>query len=209
MRVKRKDLEIFLEQLEKVAKPKLELEQYPTPARVAADMLWFAGIEHDDIIGKNVLDLGCGSGTLAIGAAYMGAEEVTGLDIDCDSITIAKRNSSNFSLKEKCNWICMSVENCKLKNIDTVIMNPPFGMRKESLSKDRTFIEVALNLTKTIYTIVPYADKTREFFKEHLKELGAEIDKIVQMEFEIKHQFDFHKKEKHMTVVDLYRIVKN
>ncbi|MGC9778052.1 MAG: methyltransferase [Candidatus Heimdallarchaeota archaeon] len=208
MRVKRKDLEIFLEQLEKVTEPKLELEQYPTPSRVAANMLWFAGVENDDITGKKIFDLGCGTGTLALGAAYMGAKEVIGVDIDCDSIIIAKRNSINFSLEDKCNWICMNVENCKLKNIDTVIMNPPFGMRKESISRDRTFIEVALSLTKIVYTIIPYADKTREFFKEFCKEFDAEIDKIIQMDFEIKHQFEFHKKEKHMTVVDLYRIIK-
>jgi putative methylase len=208
LRVKRKDLEIFLTGLEGIPEPKLHLEQYPTPARVAANMLWNAGVDHDDIYEKNVLDLGCGTGTLAIGAAYLGARKAIGIDIDFETIQIAKKNSEELDLNEKCDWVCINVEDCKMKDIDTVIMNPPFGMRKESVSRDRNFIEIALTLTDTIYTIIPYADKTREFFKEHFKELGAEIDLIIQMDFEIKKQFEFHKKELHKTFVDLYRIIK-
>jgi putative methylase len=208
LRVKRKDLEIFLTNLESISKPKLHLEQYPTPARVAANMLWNAGIDHNDIYEKKVLDLGTGTGTLAIGAAYLGARKSVGIDIDFEVLEIAKKNSIALDLHENCDWICVNVEDCQLKGIDTIIMNPPFGMRKESVSRDRNFIEIALTITDTIYTIIPYADKTREFFKEHLKELDAEIDQIIQMDFEIKKQFEFHKKELHKTFVDLYRIIK-
>lgn len=208
LRIKRKDLEMFLSNLEGIPSPKLHLEQYPTPARVAANMLWNAGVDHNDIYEKNVLDLGCGTGTLTIGAAYLGASKAIGIDIDFETIQIAKKNSEALDITEKCEWLCINVEDCELKGIDTIIMNPPFGMRKESISRDRLFIEIALTLTNIIYTIIPYADKTRDFFKEHCKELGAEIDQIFQMDFEIKRQFEFHKKELHITFVDLYRIIK-
>lgn len=208
LRVKRKDLEIFLTNVEGIPEPKLHLEQYPTSARVAANMLWNAGVDHDDIYEKNVLDLGCGSGTLAIGAAYLGARKAIGIDIDLEVLQIAKKNCEKLDQTEQCDWVCINVEDCNLKGIDTIIMNPPFGMRKESVSRDRNFIEAALTITDTIYTIIPYADKTREFFKEHLEEFGAEIDQIIQMDFEIKKQFEFHKKELHKTFVDLYRIIK-
>lgn len=208
LRVKRKDLEIFLTNVEGIPEPKLHLEQYPTSARVAANMLWNAGVDHNDIYEKNVLDLGCGTGTLAIGAAYLGARKAIGIDIDLEVIKIAKKNCEKLDLAEQCDWVCINVEDCNLKGIDTIIMNPPFGMRKESVSRDRNFIEIALTITDTIYTIIPYADKTREFFKEHLEEFGAEIDQIIQMDFEIKKQFEFHKKELHKTFVDLYRIIK-
>lgn len=208
LRVKRKDLEIFLTNVEGIPEPKLHLEQYPTSARVAANMLWNAGVDHNDIYEKNVLDLGCGTGTLAIGAAYLGARKAIGIDIDLEVIQIAKKNCEKLDLTEQCDWVCINVEDCNLKGIDTIIMNPPFGMRKESVSRDRNFIEIALTITDTIYTIIPYADKTREFFKEHLEEFGAEIDQIIQMDFEIKKQFEFHKKELHKTFVDLYRIIK-
>ncbi len=208
LRVKRKNLEMFLSNVEGIPEPKLHLEQYPTSARVAANMLWNAGVDHNDIYAKNILDLGCGTGTLAIGAAYLGARKAIGIDIDLEVIQIAKKNSENLDLTEQCDWVCISVEDCNLKGIDTIIMNPPFGMRKESISRDRFFIEIALTLTDTIYTIIPYADKTRDFFKEHCKELGAKIEQIIQMDFEIIRQFEFHKKELHITFVDLYRIIK-
>ena len=208
VRIKRKDLEMFLTNLENIPEPKLHLEQYPTPARVAANMLWIAGVDYNDIFEKNVLDLGCGTGTLAIGAAYLGAHKAIGIDIDPQAIEIAKKNSIGMDVAEKCDFICMNVEDCQLKDIDTVIMNPPFGMRKESVSRDRRFIEIALTQTEIVYTIIPYAEKTRDFFTEHCKEIGAKIDQIIKMDFEIKKQFDFHKKEIHITFVDLYRIVR-
>ncbi|MHA1125640.1 MAG: METTL5 family protein [Candidatus Heimdallarchaeota archaeon] len=208
MKIKRKDLEILLQGLEGIASPKVELEQYPTPARVAANLLWIASFDYDDIYEKTVADLGCGTGTLGIGAAYLGAKNVVGVDIDCSLIKIAQKNSAEVSLESYCDWICCDVRDISLKDIDTVVMNPPFGMRKESLTRDRDFVAKALEITDTIYSINPYDEKTREFFKEFCVELGAKVDKIIWMEFEIKRQFDFHKKEKHTFFVDLYRIIK-
>lgn len=209
LRVKRKDLEIFLEQIEEIQEPKLQFEQYSTPPRVAANLLWMAGIENNDIYEKRVLDLGCGSGILALGAAYMGANEVIGLDIDFDSLLVAKRNSHNLDLTENCYWICAKAEDCYVKGIDTTIMNPPFGMRKESRSRDRFFLEKALEISNNVYSINPYAEKTRTFFMEYCENLGAEIKQIIQMDFEIKKLYQFHKKIQHITKVDLYIIKKN
>lgn len=208
LKIKRKDLEILLQGLESIATPKVELEQYPTPARVAANLLWKASFDFDDIYDKTVADLGCGTGTLGIGAAYLGAKKVVGVDIDCSLIKIAQKNSAEVSLESYCDWICSDVRDIVLKDIDTVVMNPPFGMRKESLTRDRDFIAKALEITDTIYSINPYDEKTREFFKEFCAELGAKVDQVIWMEFEIKRQFDFHKKEKHTFFVDLYRIIK-
>ncbi|HEV8361491.1 MAG TPA: 50S ribosomal protein L11 methyltransferase, partial [Candidatus Thermoplasmatota archaeon] len=52
--------------------PKAELEQYQTPAPIAADLVYRA-LAAGDVAGKRVLDLGCGTGILAIGAALVGA----------------------------------------------------------------------------------------------------------------------------------------
>lgn len=43
--------------------------------------------------GDNLLDLGCGSGILSIGALLLGAENVTAVDIDENSTKIAKENA--------------------------------------------------------------------------------------------------------------------
>jgi ribosomal protein L11 methyltransferase len=43
--------------------------------------------------GRRVLDYGCGSGILAIGAALCGAAEVDAVDIDADAVTAAQANA--------------------------------------------------------------------------------------------------------------------
>lgn len=50
-------------------------------------------LENADLGGKSVLDLGCGSGILAIAAAKMGAETVLGTDIDPTSVEISRENA--------------------------------------------------------------------------------------------------------------------
>jgi len=42
--------------------------------------------------GMKVLDVGCGSGILAIAAALLGAEEALGIEIDTDAVEVAKSN---------------------------------------------------------------------------------------------------------------------
>ena len=56
-------------------------------------MLYIAAYANNDIIGKTVLDLGCGTGRLALGASYLGAENVVGVDIDRLAIKTAVENS--------------------------------------------------------------------------------------------------------------------
>ena len=206
VRVKRKDLEIFLQYLETKRNLELKFEQYPTSSRVAANLLWIAGIENDDLYQKNIVDLGCGSGILALGAAYLGAKNVIGIDIDINSISIAQNNCKETDFEEICNWICGDVRGFELKNINTTIMNPPFGMRKESISRDRDFLITAIQFSKMIYSINPHAEKTRAFFRKFCREYGAEVVDIIAMDFEIPRQYDFHKKTKHIIKVDLYQI---
>ena len=45
------------------------------------------------VAGKRVLDVGCGSGVLSIGACAFGAKTVHGIDIDPDAIEHAKQNA--------------------------------------------------------------------------------------------------------------------
>ncbi|MEI7648496.1 MAG: methyltransferase, partial [Methanomicrobiales archaeon] len=69
--MKLKQLEMTLQKAAGYAKPRPSLEQYMTPAPLAARMLYHA-LMKGDIEGKNVCDLGSGTGVLAIGAALLG-----------------------------------------------------------------------------------------------------------------------------------------
>lgn len=60
-----KHLESHLQQVETFAEPKVELEQYPTTPHLASRVLFAA---REDIVDKKVVDLGCGTGVLTIGA---------------------------------------------------------------------------------------------------------------------------------------------
>jgi ribosomal protein L11 methyltransferase len=43
-------------------------------------------------VGDRVLDAGCGSGILSIAAAFLGAGQVLGVDIDHDAVSVAREN---------------------------------------------------------------------------------------------------------------------
>ena len=60
---------------------------------IASSMLYIAAYANNDIEGKTVLDLGCGTGRLALGASYLGAKTVVGIDIDKLAIKTAVENS--------------------------------------------------------------------------------------------------------------------
>ena len=72
-------------------RPRVELEQYPTPPSIAAHMLLAADAE-GDVEDALVVDLGCGGGVLAIAAALMGASHVTAVDIDPAALKVAAQN---------------------------------------------------------------------------------------------------------------------
>src|SRR5512136_2393763 len=90
--MKLKQLEMTLQHLRGFSRPQAALEQYQTPAPLAARLLYHA-LMKGDIEGKRVCDLGCGTGVLAIGAALLGAASVTGVDIDEQSLDSARENA--------------------------------------------------------------------------------------------------------------------
>ena len=50
---------------------------------------------------RRVLDVGCGSGILSIGAALLGAEEITGVEIDPDAVEVARENAAQNGLADR------------------------------------------------------------------------------------------------------------
>eukprot|EP00003_Mantamonas_plastica_P000451 TRINITY_DN1037_c0_g1_i2.p2 TRINITY_DN1037_c0_g1~~TRINITY_DN1037_c0_g1_i2.p2 ORF type:complete len:308 (+),score=92.48 TRINITY_DN1037_c0_g1_i2:66-926(+) len=96
--MKRKELEIALEQVDVFQDPKIHREQYPTGGTLASHMLFDICETYDDIDDKFVLDLGCGCGVLAIGASIMGAGRVIAADIDSEALDIAAQNLVDYEL---------------------------------------------------------------------------------------------------------------
>lgn len=75
-RMKLRQLEQELQVVRFISEPKIDLEQYPTSAHLAATILYTAESQYGDIAGKTVADLGCGGCILGIGSVMLGAEYV-------------------------------------------------------------------------------------------------------------------------------------
>ncbi|MDG6222701.1 MAG: 50S ribosomal protein L11 methyltransferase [Candidatus Bathyarchaeota archaeon] len=201
--VRKRDLERALSSIEVNPAPKACFEQYATPSTVAADVLHLAAYVFDDILDKTVMELGCGTARLAIGAVFLGAKEVFGVDIDSVAVKIAQKNADLMNFKEKTNWVVGDID-VVCGNFDTVLQNPPFGVQKRRA--DRRFIVKSLELGHTIYSFHKGGDSNRAFIKRFIEEHGGKITNIFPMTMEIPRMFKFHTKEKQITHVDLYRI---
>jgi putative methylase len=208
----KKHLEIVLSRLKTVEKPKESLEQYTIPSALAAEILNLANVS-GDIGGKIVLDLGCGSGRLAIGAALLGAKGATGVDIDEASIRVAKENAE--SVKAEVEFVCGDIEDFTCE-CDTVIQNPPFGMRGKAHS-DRLFLSKALECGSKVYSLhrggydgetEDAAGKRREFITSFIEKNGGRVLQVKEFKFDIPYMFKFHKKPKVSYNVDLFVIEK-
>ena len=83
--MKLKKLESVLQDVVGFNAPKIELEQYPTSPHIASRILFTAHSAYDDIEDKAVIDLGCGTGMFAVGAAVLGSAYTLGLSLPIKS----------------------------------------------------------------------------------------------------------------------------
>ena len=201
--VRRLDLERALLQAEPHPSPEACFEQYTVPADVASEMLFIAAHINDDVIGKTVIDLGCGTGRLAIGAALLGAEKVVGVDVDKLAVRKARENAERLEFQTKTSWITGDI-NALRGRFDTVLQNPPFGVQKRSA--DRRFLLKALELAPAIYSLHKSGESNRAFIKKFIEANGGKVTSIFQMRLDIPKMFKFHTKRVHQVAVDLYRI---
>lgn len=221
--VRKLDLERFISTIKPNPSPKTRLEQYTISEQAAADILYFAAYTNGDIIGKTVLDLGCGTGRLALGASFLGAKTVVGIDVDKAAVIAASEITETQKLNA--DWIIGDIT-AIAGEFDTVLQNPPFGVQKRGA--DRKFLEKALNIGCSIYSLHnhPRTDENlihrlrrtnnrflqveaSPFMKRFVGANGGIIVAVYALLMTIPHMFDFHTKLRHNIVVDLYVIRKN
>lgn len=198
--MKQRDLEILLQKVRPHPSPSPALEQYQTPAGIAAESLYFAH-GRGDIAGRKVLDAGCGTGIFAIGAKLLGAAEVIALDLDETALAVAMQNAKDFGVDVSLLTVDIREfpEPC-----DTVIQNPPFGAQKRHA--DEPFLTRALQIGDVVYTF--HNAETDAWVAAKVAELGGTITDRLPFAFPIPHTFAFHRKDVHEVPVHLYRIVR-
>ncbi len=183
---RKRRLEIALQKLKPMESRSAELEQYSTPATVAADVVWEA-LTAGDIFEKKVADLGCGNGILAIGAKLLGAAEVLGADVDGAAIKLARENAQSLSLDIE---FTESDINKVSGRFDTVLQNPPFGAQTKHA--DRPFIEKAIELAPRVYSI--HNAGTEAFVGNLARSLGTSVVAVKSYKLEIPYAFEFHRR---------------
>ena len=193
--MKKKDLEIILESLEIFHSPDEKLEQYPTPAPLASELLIFAYLKGD--LKGVVYDLGCGTGILAVGAKLLGAKKVVGFDIDPVAIDIARKNAEKLGLDIE--FHVVNIEDVEGR-ADTVVMNPPFGIKRRHA--DRIFLKKALEIGNVIYTI--HSAGSEDFVRKFVS--PARITDFMKLSIPMKKIYKFHRKDVRHINVEVYRI---
>lgn len=186
---KKKHLEMAIQKVPKHPNPKVDLEQYSTPATIAADLLWNA-YSLEDIADKKVMDLGCGTGIFAIASKLLGAASAIGVDIDKDSTDLASSYCGDVD------FICSDI--CDLENdfdVDTIFQNPPFGSQKNAKKgADLKFISKAVELSpKVLYSF--HMASTEEFLISYFEKNDLEITHIFRYNFPIPKIYEFHTRE--------------
>ncbi|MCI4350280.1 MAG: METTL5 family protein [Thermoplasmata archaeon] len=176
--------------------PKAELEQVVTPAELATELLGEADLR-GDLEGRNVLDLGSGTGVLAIGAALLGAL-VRGVEIDPAAVAVARSNAMSqgvdvaFETREV---------DASGPTVHTVIMNPPFGAQTKHA--DAPFWEAAFALADgAIYAFASAASRT--FIERRAVARAARIEVTRPVRWELARTFPHHRKRRAEIPVDLW-----
>ena len=203
---RKKHLEMKLQSIPAHPKPKVGLEQYTTPSVIASDLIWNASAL-GDVVNKNIVDLGCGTGIFAIGSALMGANSSIGVDIDEDSIRLAQEVKDKLNV-ENIEFIVSDIGDFNEGlNVDTIFQNPPFGSQRNAVSgQDLKFIQKAIELDcEVLYSF--HMQSTEEFLMKYYGDNGFEITHIFRYGFPIPKIYDFHTKEKQNVNVIVIRAI--
>jgi len=204
-RMKLKELESHLQQVDEFESPKILLEQYPTRPHIAAFMIHTMEATFGDLEDKTVADLGCGCGVLSLGAVMMGAHFVHGFDIDQDALSVFQTNLEDFEMD---NVDLVNIDVTELgpdwkRRVDTVVMNPPFGT-KHNKGLDMKFLQTGLEMaSRAVYSL--HKSSTRDHVLSKAKEWGAEARVLAELRYDLPATYKHHKKASVDIQVDFIR----
>lgn len=188
--------------------PRVSLEQYRTPPDLAARLIHDADLQ-SDIEGRFVVDLGTGTGMLALGAALRGPAGVVGIDLDPDPLHTARENERRVGTVTDVSWVRADATDAPLRaqSADhpvTVVMNPPFGAQNTSEHADRAFLATATHIADVSYSV--HNAGSREFVESFASDNGGRVTRAFEAEFSLPRQFDFHDVDSRSIDAEIFRI---
>ncbi len=199
-------LAVVLSKLKGFEKPKVSVEQYIMDSEIGAE-LWWNAVYRVDIKEKVLVDLGCGTGILGIGALLLGAKKVYFVDMDEKVIDTAKENladvKSECSVDGEAVFLCQDIKTFN-EGVDVVLQNPPFGTKQKHI--DRIFLEKAIGLANIVYSF--HKTSTKIFVESFAKDNNFEITAFFEFRFPLKQTMEFHRREIHRIDVGCWRLEK-
>ena len=187
------------------ADPRVDLEQYRTPPELAAHLVHTADLQ-GDIEGKTVLDLGCGTGMLALAAALRGPAAAVGVDIDPDPLSTARKNERRVGTASPVAWVRGDVTRAGLcpDGPTTVITNPPFGAQAGNEHADRRFLETTARVADVSYSI--HNAESADFVEAFAADEGGSVTHAYAAELDVPRSFDFHEQDRRTIDVEVFRL---
>lgn len=197
--MRRAELVRLLQRVPEFPRPRPELEQLTTPAEAAATLLGLAE-RYDGLRGRSVLDLGCGTGRLAIGAAALGASPVIGVDADASAVAVAGTAASSAGVAVR--FVVGTVDAYRTP-AEIVVMNPPFGAQRRHA--DRPFWQAAFDLARrSVYAFSLSASRT--FIARRAVARHAHVLELVPVPWVLGRTLPHHSRRQVSLDVDLWAI---
>lgn len=187
-------------------RPESGLEQYHTPPEIAAHLIHLADLE-GDLAGRTVVDLGSGTGMLAIGAALRGAERVLGIEIDGEPLQTAQSNARRVATQTTIDWIHGDVTRCPVSTDEastTVVMNPPFGAQNGHEGADRAFLETGKEIASVSYSL--HNGGSQSFIDAYVDDNEGTVTHGFRAELQLEAQFEFHENDQVTIDAECFRI---
>lgn len=200
----RRELGRLLESVSDFADPSPELEQYRTPPDLAAHVIEVAAMQ-SDLEDRIVVDLGSGTGMLALGAAFAGPETVIGIELDPDALVGARANERQIGPPLSVDWIRADARRPPIQLEDaTVLMNPPFGAQTGRRHADRKFLSAAAAIGAVSYSI--HNEGSREFVEGFAADNRGTVTHAYRADFDLPRQFSFHQDDHRTLEAEVFRI---
>ncbi|RJT05418.1 METTL5 family protein [Halococcus sp. IIIV-5B] len=185
--------------------PRVSLEQYRTPPELAARLVHDADLQ-GDIEDRLVVDLGTGTGMLALAAALRGPTGVVGLDVDIDPLRTAVENRRRVGTAADVSWVRADATDAPLAPPDrtTVVMNPPFGAQNDNAHADREFLAAAARLGDVSYSV--HNAGSQPFVESFAADNDGTVTRKFRTELDLPNRFAFHDEETRTIDAELFRI---
>jgi len=190
--VNKANLKRKLSQVDDFENPRVELEQYQTPPSLAADIVYSCYMQGHE----KVVDLGTGTGILAIGAGLLGLD-VKAVEIDSKALDQAQENAERLNVEV--DFVEKDVTQFGETGFDAVVMNPPFNVQSNEGVK---FWEKGLEVGDNVFGVAGKGFETR--LKRLCNRFNHEIVTCQAYTLGLPPSYEFHLEESRSTPVDVY-----